>query len=185
MKKEVKLSCDIVVRYLILIVAGILNVKLFYFFFTGLTIYPVYFLLNLFYDVTISANILSVQNLPIEIIGPCIAGSAYYLLLILNLSTPGMKIAKRIFSLIFSFALLLTVNILRIFALSILFISGSNFFDVTHKLIWMFGSILFVVGVWFLTVKLFKIKEIPFYSDIMFLFGNSKQKKKTKRHKKH
>lgn len=185
MEREVKISCDILIRYLILIVAGILNVKLFYFFFTGLTIYPVYFLLNLFYDVTISANVLLVQNFPIEIIGSCIAGSAYYLLLILNLSTPGMKISKRIFSLIFSFALLLIINILRISALSALLISGSSFFDITHKLIWIVGSVIFVVGVWFLTVKLFKIKEIPFYSDIMFLFGHSKQKKKTKSHKKH
>lgn len=159
--------------------------SIFYFFFTGLTVYPVYFLLNLFFDVSLSINVLLVQNFPIEIIGSCIAGSAYYLLLILNLSTPGMKISKRIFSLLFSFAALLLINVLRIFALSVLYISGSSFFDVTHKLIWVAGSVLFVVGVWFLTVKLFKIKEIPFYSDMMFLFHHSKQGKKTKRHKKH
>jgi exosortase/archaeosortase family protein len=185
MKEGIKLTCDIIVRYLILIVTGILNVKIFYFFFSALTIYPVYFLLDLIFDVTLSANVLSVQNLPIEIIGPCIAGSAYYLLLILNLSTPKIKIWKRIFSLIFSFGLLLVINILRIFLLSILFISGSSFFDITHRLIWVVGSVVFVVGVWFITVKLFRIKEIPFYSDITSLLYHSKEHKKSERRKKH
>jgi exosortase/archaeosortase family protein len=185
MKEGIKLSCDIILRYLILIITGILNVQIFYFFFSALTIYPVYYLLKLLFNVTISANVLLVQNLPIEIIGPCIAGSAYYLLLILNLSTPKIKIWKRIFSLIFSFGLLLIINILRIFLLSILLISGSAFFDVTHRLIWIVGSIVFVVGVWFLTVKLFRIKEIPFYSDIMSLLYHSKEHKKSKRRKKH
>jgi len=185
MKEGVQLSCDILARYFILIVTGILNVQIFYFFFSALTIYPVYYLLKLLFNVTISANVLLVQNLPIEIIGPCIAGSAYYLLLILNLSTPKIKFARRIFSLIFSFAMLLIINILRIFLLSVLLISGSSFFDITHKLIWVVGSVVFVVGVWFLTVKLFKIKEIPFYSDIMSLLYHSKEHKETKRRKKH
>jgi hypothetical protein len=132
MKEGIKLSCDIVARYLILIITGILNVQIFYFFFSALTIYPVYYLLKLLFNVTISANVLLVQNLPIEIIGPCIAGSAYYLLLILNLSTPKIKLPKRIFSLVFSFGLLLIINILRIFLLSLLLISGSEFFDIPN-----------------------------------------------------
>ena len=185
MHKEVKLSCDIFMRYLILVIVGILNVNVFYFFFTVLTVYPVYFLLNLFFDVIISSNVLLIKNLPIEIIGSCVAGSAYYLLLILNLSTPKINFPKRILSILFSFGMLLVVNILRIFLLSVLLISGSSLFDVTHKLIWVIGSVVFVVGIWFLTVKIFKIKEIPFYSDIMFLFNHSRQGKKTKHHKKH
>jgi len=185
MKEGVKLFYDLVVRYLILIIIGILNVQIFYFLFSALTIYPVYYLLKILFEVTISSNVLSVQNIPIEIIGPCIAGSAYYLLLILNLSTPKMKCAKRILSLVFSFGLLLFINILRIFLLALLLISGSAFFDVTHKLIWVVGSVVFVVGVWFLTVKLFKIKGIPFYSDLQSLLHSSKEHKKPKRRKKH
>jgi len=185
MKKGVKLSCDILVRYLILIVIGILNVQIFYFLFTLLTIYPVYFLLNIFFDVTISSNLLIVKNFPIEIVGACVAGSAYYLLLILNLSTPRINLVKRIFSLIFSFTLLLLINILRIFFLSLLLVSGSAFFDITHQLIWILGSIIFVISVWFLTVKIFRINSIPFYSDIKFLLHHSKEHKKPQRHKKY
>ena len=186
MKKGFKLSLDIILRYSILVIAGILNVNIFYFFFSFLTVYPVYFLLGLFYESFLNVNTIWINNLPIEIIGPCVAGSAYYLLLILNLSTPGIKFVKRILSLIFSFSLLLIINILRIFILSLLLISGSSFFDLTHKLIWVIGSVLFVIGVWFLTVKIFKIKEIPLYSDIRILCCSSKnQIKKTKSHKKH
>jgi hypothetical protein len=46
------------------------------------------------------------------------------------------------------------------------------------------GSIAFVIGIWFITVKVFKIKEIPFYSDVSSLI-NLKKNKKTKSHKKY
>lgn len=184
MKKGTGFYADFFIRYSILLVAGIFNTNLFYLLFTSITIYPVYFLLNLFFDVTLSSNLLWVNNFPIEIIGPCVAGSAYYLLLILNLATPKINFKKRILSLLFSFALLLLVNILRIFGLSLLFISGSPLFDIIHKLIWILGSIAFVIGIWFITVKVFKIKEIPFYSDVSSLI-NLKKNKKTKSHKKY
>ncbi len=176
---------DIIVRYLILIVIGISGTGIFYSLFTSLTIYPVYFLFKLFFNTALMSNVIMINNLPIEIIGACIAASAYYLLLILNLSTPNVKIEKRIKILFFSFLSFLIINILRIFFLSILFISGVSFFDIAHKLFWYAGSVLFVVGIWFLSVKLFKIKEVPFYSDLVFLLHSRKNSKKTKRSKKH
>lgn len=185
MKRNFNYIYSLLGRYLILILVGIIGVGIFYIIFTPLTIYPVYFLLNSFFDVTLSSNILLINGLPIEIIGPCIAGSAYYLLLILNLSTPKIKSSKRIFSLLFSFGLLLLINVLRIFFLSILWISGSSFFDITHRLFWIFGSVVFVVGIWFLTVVTFKIKEVPFYSDITSLIESLNKGKKTKSHKQH
>jgi len=186
MKKGIDKLLDILVRYVLLIVAGIIGVKIFYVLFKALTIYPVLALLNIFYNPTLLLDTIWVGDAPIEIIGPCIAGSAYYLLFILNLSIPKIEIKKRIGLLFFSFSSLLIINILRIFFLSILFISGVSFFDITHKLFWYVGSTVFVVGIWFLSVKIFKIKEIPFYSDVMFLLNNSRKKvKKTKRSKKH
>lgn len=178
MKRDVKLYLNIAVRYFLLILTGIFSFKVFYFLFSSLTIYPVYFLLNLFFKTSIIYNIIFVNNIPIEIIGPCVAGSAYYLLLILNLSIPGIKFGKRLGILFFSLFSLLIINILRIFILSILLIFGISFFDIAHKLFWYVGSTVFVVGIWFLSVKLFKIKEIPFYSDIKSLSG--KKTKKTK-----
>jgi len=187
MKKGVASVIDIVSRYSILIISGILNTTIFYLLFTLTTIYPVYFLLKIFFDVSLSSSILLINNsFPINLIGPCIAASAYYLLLILNLSTPNIKIGKRIGILFFSFLSLLLVNILRIFSLSVLFVSGTSFFDLAHKAFWYVGSVLFVVGIWFLSVKLFKIEKVPFYSDIAFLLSHSRKNfKKPKRSNKH
>jgi hypothetical protein len=61
----------------------------------------------------------------------------------------------------------------RIFFLGILYIYGSPFFDLLHKILWYFGSVFLTVGIWFLEVYLFKIKEIPFYSDLKFLYKKS------------
>ncbi len=183
MKKEAKNIWNIFLRYLILILIGIPNLWLFYLIFTPLTIYPVYFLLGLFYEATLLGHTILLNNtFPIEIVNACVAGAAYYLLLIFNLSTP-MKIKKRVKILVFSLLSLLVLNILRIFFLSLLFTSGASSFDITHKLFWYLGSTIFVVGIWFAGVKIFKVKEIPIYSDVKKL-GFLKQFKKSKRSKK-
>lgn len=176
---------NLFIRYSILILMGMSNNLLFYMLFTPLTIYPVYFLLKIFFNVSLMSNILFINNLSIGIIDSCIAGSAYYLLLILNLSTPNIKLKKRISLLLFSFFSLLIINIIRIFSLSIIFVFGFSFFDITHKLFWYIGSIFFVILIWFGLLRLFKIKEIPFYSDIISLLNYSRKKiKKTKSSKK-
>jgi exosortase/archaeosortase family protein len=170
---------DILIRYLILVIVAIPNLWLFYTIFTPLTLYPVYWLLGLFHDVSLLAgNILLINmQVPIELIESCIAGAAYYLLLILNLATPGIKIKTRIKAILFSFVVLLIINILRIFILSLIAVSESSIFDVTHKVLWYLLSTIFVVLIWFAEVKIFKIKQIPFYSDIKFLFKKTKIKK--------
>ena len=173
-KKQV---IDIFIRYVILILIALPNFYLFYFIFTPLTVYPVYFLIKLFFDASLTGEVINIMNyFPIEIIEACVAGSAYYLLLILNLSIPKIKLKKRINLILFSFTLFLIINILRIFLMSMIFIYGSQYFDILHKLFWYFGSIIFVIGIWFAEVKLFNIKEIPFYSDIKFLYKKSSLK---------
>ena len=175
MKRDAQKIIDVIIRYSILLVIGILGTPFFYSIFTFLTIEPVYLLLNIFFNPSLISNIITINNLPIEIIGACVAGSAYYLLLILNLSMPKIKLGKRIMLLLFSFSLLLILNILRIFLLSILYVSQFSLFDIAHKLFWYVGSIVFVVGIWFLSVWIFKIKEIPFYSDIKSLLNKKKK----------
>ena len=66
------------------------------------------------------------------------------------------------------------LNILRIFFLSILTINNSQFFDFAHKLFWYLLSTIFVIGIWFLTIKIFKIKSIPGYTDIKYFAKNIK-----------
>jgi exosortase/archaeosortase family protein len=178
LKKDTNQFLDIILRYSILVLAALPNLWLFYFIFTPLTVYPIYFFLNLFFDTSLFGNIVILnKKLAIELIRACIAGAAYYFLLVLNLSIPKIKITKRIKMIIFAFLSLLIINILRIFLLSLVAYSGNSFFDITHELFWYLMSVVFVVGIWFAEVKIFKIKEIPFYSDLKFLYKKSFSKK--------
>jgi len=110
------------------------------------------------------------------LIRACIAGSAYFLLFILNLSVP-MKLKKRIYSLAFSFFIFLAINIIRIFIFSLLLIDNFRYFDITHKIFWFALSGIIVFLVWILTIRVFKIKDIPFYTDIKYLYKLAKKKK--------
>ncbi len=172
---KIKEEYGVFLRYAMIILAGLKNLWLFYFVLTPLTIYPVYFLLHFIFDTTLSGNIIYISSHVIEIIPACVAGSAYYLLLILNLSIPKIKFPQRIKMIALSFAVLLLINILRIFVLVLLL--DSKYFSITHELFWYFLSTIFVIGIWFSEVKLFKIKSIPLYSDIKSLYRRSNLKK--------
>ena len=174
MKIKDKKILDIFIRYAILIIVAIPNLYIFYFLFKPLTIYLSYFLLDIFFNTNLSGNVILIKNFPIVIINACVAGSAYYLLLILNLTTPKIKTKKRIKMIFFCFGIFLLINVLRIFFLSILALSESSLFDITHKIFWYLGSVVFVIGIWFLAVKIFKIKNVPIYSDLTFLYKNLK-----------
>lgn len=170
---------SIFLRYLIIVLVAIPNLFIFYFLFAPLTTYPLLALFKVFFkEVSLTVNTFKIsESFFIEIINACIAGSAYYLLFILNLSMPNIKLKKRINMILFSFGFFLALNILRIFMFSLIFIYFSqNFFDIAHKLFWYFGATIFVVLIWFIEVKKFKIKEIPIYSDIIYLIKNKNKK---------
>jgi len=153
-------------RYIILLLLGLGNLYIFYTVFTPLTIHPVNFILSLYYQTTLQDISITIGSHTIQIIEACVAGAAFYLLTILNLATP-MAPRKRFYSLIFSFTLLLGLNIARIVFLTVLFVNNSGAFDFTHKFLWYGLSTVFVVGIWFLTVYQFKITQIPLYSDYL------------------
>lgn len=159
-------------RYLILVIVGLMTSfsSIFYHLLLPLTIYPVSWLLSFSYESVVMTEMLLVNDLAIEIIPACVAVSAYFLLLILNLATP-MSAKKRAGSLIFSFFLLLLLNIIRISLLSVMLINKSASFDIVHMVLWYSLSIVFVVGIWFLSVWVFKIRQVPVYSDIKYLKG--------------
>jgi exosortase/archaeosortase family protein len=176
-KRKLKINIlGLISRYSLLILAALFNLWIFYAIFTPLTIYPVYFLTSLFFNTALLGNILLVNSLiPIILIKACIAGSAYYLLFIFNMSIPNIKLKRRIGMIAFSFLSLLILNIIRIVALIIVYMQKNSAFDVTHEIIWYVFGTLFVVGIWFAEVKIFKIKEIPVYSDIKLLIGRIKK----------
>jgi len=161
-------------RY-ILLLCFMFSLPLIYKIFLPLTIYPVFGLLKLIFNQVNVIHDVLIINLDkfIQIIPACIAGSAYLLLLILNLSVQ-MPLKKRFYSIIFSFLFLLVLNIIRIFFLAILYYYDVALFDFTHKLFWYILSTVFVIIIWFLTAKIFAIKKIPVYSDIKFLIKSIK-----------
>ncbi len=166
----------LLLRYLVLL-ALMFALPLIYKILTPITIYLTANLLKIFYQVSVFEQIIIINlKTAIQIIPSCIAGSAYLLLLILNLSI-SMKFKKRFYSILFSVILLFVLNIFRIFFLSILLVNDFQFFDFTHKLFWYALSTIFVVGIWLLTIKIFSIKEIPVYSDVKYLIKNIKKRK--------
>jgi exosortase/archaeosortase family protein len=167
-KKENIFYFNLIIRYTILLFIGLLGIHFIYLILTPLTIYPVYFILKLFYNITIQNSSIFILNYQIEIVEACVAGAAYYLLLILNISV-SMNIKQRIYSLFYSLFVLLAINIIRIVILSFLLVNNFLFFDFTHMLFWYGLSTIFVVAIWFSEVKIFKIKNIPIYSDIINL----------------
>ena len=184
MQKKKKQSIDLIdlfVRYIIILLAGLGNLWIFYKILTPLTIQTVAFLFSLFTKTSVSGNLIISSKLIIEIIPACVAGSAYYLLLILVLATPKIKFSKRIKILLISFISLFILNIIRIIILALT--SNTAYFETTHLIFWYLISTIFVAGIWVASVKIFKIKQIPIYSDIKFLHKLIKSRKNTKRRK--
>lgn len=168
---------DFILRYGILLIIGLFGIKILYKIFLPLTIYPVY--LSLFaHSPQIVGNILFADGKIIQIIDACVATMAYYFLLILNLTTPGIKFLKRLAFIGLSFLSLLIINILRIIILSFMYLANSPYFEITHKILWYFGSTIFVVLIWFIGVKYFRVKGIPIYSDLKELYSISSLNKK-------
>ncbi|HLC53195.1 MAG TPA: pacearchaeosortase [Candidatus Nanoarchaeia archaeon] len=168
-------------RYLVLLVLPLSGLFLFYSVFTPLTVYPVFWVLKLWYAnaIVLGTNTIFFKGYYAEIIPACIAGAAYYLLIILNLSTP-MPSLTRVKSLVFLCSAFLVLNIARILAFARLFEIGFNYFDLTHQLTWYFGSTLLVVGIWFANVFMFNITAVPIYSDIKSILADVRPGAKAK-----
>ena len=174
MEKQDKTTIFLLLRYLILLVL-VFNSSLIYKILTPITVHLTAWVLDIFYKITIvGTQIMINQAKTINITAACVAGSAYILLLILNLFVE-MKPKQRIYSILLSTGLLLIFNVLRIVILAILFVNSFEYLHLTHKLIWYFLSTIFVVGIWFFIIKLFKIKQIPIVSDIKHLVKNIKR----------
>lgn len=163
-------------RYLFLLIIAFPALKIFYLIFTPLTVYPVAFILEKLYSaILFPGNILFFKGYYAAIIPACVAGAAYYLLLILAFSTP-MEISKRIKVIIFTLGGFLILNVTRIVVFAMLLKIGYQYFDLTHLAVWYIGSTLLVATLWFLAVFIFNIKTIPFYTDFSLLWKEANNK---------
>ncbi len=169
-------------RYFLLLLAGIGNLYIFYKILTPMTIVAVETILSFFTRVTVADNLMFVGGIFIEIVPACVAGAAFYLLFFLIFSTAEVKPKKRFFALITAIAMLFSLNIIRIVFLAL--IVDNVYFSLVHWVLWHIASTILVVAVWFLIVKMYKIKSIPIYSDLKYLNSLKKSRKKSKRKKK-
>lgn len=147
--------------------------KLYYLIFTPLTIYGSYILLALYKPVIIGDSIF-IRNQSFDVVSACIAGFAYFLFFILVLLTKDIKLLKRVKMILFGFGLIYLFNILRISLLVFLSLNfGVDIFEKVHMLFWNLLSGVFVALIWILLVLIFKVKDIPVYSDLKYLYKRS------------
>lgn len=171
-------SLSIVIRYAILILLSLGNLKIFYLIFTPLTVYPAFWVLKWLYGAQLLiGNQIFFSGNYIELVNACIAGSAYYLLIILNLTTP-MQIRKRIKSILLILVGFLMINIIRIVVFAIILRQSFSFFEATHIWTWYLGGTIIVILLWFANAFILGIKGIPVYTDFRGIYKDIKRKKK-------
>jgi exosortase/archaeosortase family protein len=87
-----------------------------------------------------------------------------------------MYFPKRLKSLLFIILSFLIINVLRITFLTYLFKENLYYSNLTHEITWYLGSTLILVIIWFTNVKIFKIKNIPVFTDVKYLISKIKFK---------
>lgn len=156
----------IFLRYLVAVLIGLNGLFIIYQVFTPLTINTSFLIFSLFEnELSLSGNSILINGLEFVLIDACIAGAAYYLIIVLNLATP-MESIKRIKSLVFLLVSLFALNILRIILLGFFAMKSMLLFNAYHEFFWYAGSTIFVIVLWFINIKLFRIKTIPLITDI-------------------
>lgn len=171
-KEREKDLFGLVARYL-LITASIFTIPIFYTILKPATVWFLSFILKLFYNISVQGNFLFFPsfNASIEIINACVAGSAFFLLLILNLSTRKIGILKRIFLFVFESILLFLFNVVRLLIIVPLYLNGSSSFQIVHQIFWYGLSLLLIILIWLFGAWVFRIREVPVYSDIVWILG--------------
>lgn len=168
------------------LVALIFRPQIFYIFLTAPTIMISFILLKLAgYSVVKAGTSLIVNNVTLNFVEACVASSAYYLLLFLILLTKDIRL-KTAFEMFFLGSLIIfSVNIIRIFVLIVVLLEkGYDYFNLIHLTFWYGVASVLVFLVWVYLTKKYKIKNIPVYSDVVYLASKIKRNKKKTKEKK-
>jgi|GEM_PF-257907 len=179
MDKQSSKILDLFARYFTILLVGIGNLYLFYKLLTPITVRAVATILDIFSNPLVMNNTILFKRVIIEIIPAGVAGSAFYLLFLLVVSTAEIDIKKRFLILVTSISILFFLNTLRLVLLVPLI--TTPYFDTIHWVFWHLISTVFVVAVWISMVYIYKIKTTPVYSDIKFLVSLLKPAKAQKK----
>ena len=182
MDKKSKKILGIFSRYIFLVLIGLGNLYIFYKLLIPATTKIVAAILSISNQLVAVDNIIFMKNIMIEIAPACVAGAAFYLMFLLVFSTADIKPIKRFYIILSAALILFALNVARIVFLTS--ISTLSSFAIIHWVFWHLISTIFVIGIWLLMVKLYKIKSVPIYSDMKYLVSLIKPAKKSKRSKK-
>ncbi|MBT3324596.1 pacearchaeosortase [archaeon] len=157
------------IRYILALIVAFSS-NFFYTIFSPLTIYTTYFILSLFYNVTMTNSSIIFQDVTFSFIPACTAATAYLIITELILLTRGVSFKNILKFLYISYLSIFTMNILRILVLIYIYLNyGKNYFDAFHLVFWHILSTIFVALVWIFLVEHFNIRGVPIYSDIKHL----------------
>lgn len=174
-----KYEINLIIRVLM---ALLIRPDFFYFTLIYLTmIFPYIFLNLLNYDVRFlyESKSLFVNNINLEFVKACVATSAYYLLALLILTTKDIGLKNSIKMFLIGSLLIFIMNILRITLLIIMVLNlGLDWFNAIHLTFWYIVSSLYVFLVWIFLIRLYKVKNIPVFSDLVYLTKIIARKKK-------
>lgn len=160
---------NIFIRYTLALIAVLLS-NFLLLLLIPITLYGGYFLLKIFYNVSIIENAIIVSDYSFSIISACTALIAYILLTVLILTTRKITLKERIKLFFIGSLGIYLMNILRIFILIAIYLEyGKNYFEAVHLVFWHLVSTLIVALIWIVLVEYYKIKSIPVYSDIKFI----------------
>lgn len=173
---------SIALRYVMILTLGINNFYIISKIITPLTIHITRTTLNIFTPTTLTQNIIQTQTTTIQLIPACIAISAYYLLIFLLLATPNIQIKTRIYTILTATLSLLILNTTRI--LILIPLTQTQSFATIHWATWHIFSTTLVAAIYITTIKLYKIKSTPIYSDLKYLKSQIKKPKRKIKHKK-
>ncbi len=139
-----------------------------------LTAYASYPFLFLLFNASIYKNIISFGSFSLEIAEACAALEAYILLGMLLLLTKDIGLKNGVKMFFAGSLLILGANILRIILIAFILNNFSvNLFSAIHFYLWNFVSGIYVALVWIFLAYRFKVRNIPVYDDLIFLWKNS------------
>jgi len=163
-----------------IIIALVIRPEWFYSFFIFPTMIIPFFVLNIFnYGTQFiwETHSLIANGTTLEFVRACIATSAYYLLALLILTTKDIGIKKTIKMFIVGSLLIFMMNVLRITLLTLVVLNyGLDWFNAVHMIFWYVISTFYVFLVWIFLIRIYKVKNIPLYSDFKQLISMARKK---------
>lgn len=177
MRYRIRVSIRIVLVFLSLI----FGYKLLYFFLSPATFYASYYSLFFLDPLFLDQASFAINGVKLIFIPACVAASAYLLLLLLTFLT-DIDFSKAVKMFLLGVIFIFAGNLLRIdFLIFILLKYGSQLFRTLHLFVWDVVSTLYVVLVWIILTKIFKVKEIPIYSDFNKFYEHHKEARNFKK----